>query len=167
MTDDGTLEQRDGRDVLRFERRLNHPIDRVWEALTQPGELIAWWGAAEVELVEGGRFDVRWLNTDEDGNGAERKAVITRLEPPHLIETSGEPHGVLRFELRPEGEGTVLTFTSTVELPEEFRTRVLAGWHYHLDALAEALDGRRVELVELPNDGWQRVHERYVERVTP
>ena len=38
---------------------------------------------------------------------------------------------------------------------------MLAGWHYHLDALARALDGGDTELVELPNPGWQRIHEAY------
>ena len=33
---DGTLETRDGRHVLRYERRLAHPVERVWAALTQP-----------------------------------------------------------------------------------------------------------------------------------
>ena len=150
--------------VLRFERRLAHPIERVWAALTEPRELMTWWGEAEIELVEGGRFTVRWLNTDEHGKGAVMRATITRLEPPNLLETHGDTHGVLRWDLRPEGDGTVLTFSSTLELPEEYRTRVLAGWHYHLDALAEALEGRSVDLVHLPNDRWARIHERYAAR---
>ena len=66
-------------------------------------------------------------------------ATITRLDPPHLLETTGDPHGVLRWELRPDGSGTLLTFSSTVELPEAYRSRVLAGWHWHLDALAEVV----------------------------
>jgi len=36
---DGVVEQRDGRTVLRFERRLRHPIERVWAALTEPARL--------------------------------------------------------------------------------------------------------------------------------
>jgi hypothetical protein len=51
----------------------------------------------------------------------------------------------------------------TLELPAEFRTRVLAGWHWHLDALGGALDGERADLEGLP--GWLEVHERYNARV--
>jgi hypothetical protein len=69
-------------------------------------------------------------------------------------------HGVLRFELTPDGDETVLRFTSTLDLPDDYRTKVLAGWHFHLDALARALDGGSTDLVELP--GWERLHERYV-----
>jgi hypothetical protein len=59
---DGTFEKRDDRYVLRFERRLRHPIERVWAALTEPGELVGWLAEAEIELVEGGRVHLRWLN---------------------------------------------------------------------------------------------------------
>ncbi len=43
---DGVLETRDdGRQVIRFERRIGHPIERVWDALTRPEEMIALVGA--------------------------------------------------------------------------------------------------------------------------
>jgi uncharacterized protein YndB with AHSA1/START domain len=162
---DGVLEKNEGKDVLRFGRYLAHPIERVWAALTEPGELVGWWGEAEVDLIEGGRFTMRWLNTDEHGDGVVMHATITRLEPPNLLEMRGDLHGVLRWELHPGGNGTVLTFSSTLDLPEEYRTVVLAGWHYHLDALAEALDGRPIDIVNLPNDHWEQVHERYAARL--
>jgi uncharacterized protein YndB with AHSA1/START domain len=162
---DGVLEKIEGKDVLRFERHLAHPIERVWAALTDPGELVGWWGEAEVDLIEGGRFTVRWLNTDEHGNSVVMHATITRLDPPNLLETRGDVHGVLRWELHLDGNGTVLTFSSTLDLPEEYRTMVLAGWHYHLDAIAETLDGRPADIANLPNDRWERVHERYVARL--
>jgi uncharacterized protein YndB with AHSA1/START domain len=162
---DGVLEKWYGKDVVRFRRRLAHPIEQVWTALTEPGELIGWWGEAEVDLVEGGRFTMRWLNTDEHGNSAVMHATITRLEPPNLLETRGDIHGVLRWELSPDGNGTVLTFSSMLDLPEEYRTKVLAGWHFHLDALAETLEGRPVDIVNLPNDRWELVHGQYAARL--
>ena len=162
---DGVLEKRDGKDVLRFERHLAHPIERVWAALTEPDELVNWWGEAEVDLSEGGRYTMRWLNTNEHGNGIVMHATITRLKPPNLLETRGDVHGVLRWELHPDGNGTVLAFSSTLDLPEEYRTMVLAGWHYHLDALAETLEGCPVDIANLPNARWERVHERYAARL--
>ncbi len=33
----GTLQTIDGRPALRFERRLDHSIERVWRAVTEPG----------------------------------------------------------------------------------------------------------------------------------
>ena len=107
---------------------------------------------------------IEWQNTDERGNRAVMHGVITALDPPRLLEIEGDIHGMLRFELAPDGDGTRLTFTSTLELPEEFRTKVLAGWHWHLDALAEALDGKAVDWPNWPYDQWERIHEEYVNR---
>jgi uncharacterized protein YndB with AHSA1/START domain len=161
MHSNGTsTSEADGTTVLRFERRLGHPPKDVWAALTEPARLIEWWGDADVELRHGGRFRMAWLNTDDDGNTAVMEATITELDPPRVLELSGDIHGLLRFELEPHGDGTVLTFTSRLDLPDEFRTKVLAGWHFHLDALADALEGRRADLVELP--GWDAIHERYL-----
>jgi uncharacterized protein YndB with AHSA1/START domain len=160
---DGVLEQAgDGQVVLRFRRRISHPVERVWAALTEPAELMGWWGEAEIELVEGGKFVLRWLNTDDHGNRAELHATITKLDPQRLLETTGDLHGVLRWELRPDGAGTLLDFSSTVRLPEEFRAMVLAGWHWHLDALAGFLGGTPADLVSLPE--WDRIHQRYLGR---
>ncbi len=101
---DGVLERLDdGRRRLRFERLLAHPVERVWAALTQPGGLGGWWGDAEVDLREGGEFVMRWRNTDPQGNHPVMHATITALDPPRLLEVSGDLHGVLRWELEPAG----------------------------------------------------------------
>lgn len=161
---DGVQERAGGLHVVRFQRHLVHPIERVWAALTDPAEMIGWLGDAEVELVAGGRYTVRWLNTDEHGNRAVYHGTIARLEPPRLLEISGDIHGVLRWALRPSAGGTHLTFSSTLELPEEYRTKVLAGWHYHLDSLADALDGQPADLPTLSDGRWTRIHEAYFAR---
>ncbi len=162
---DGVLEQSDkGPSVLRFTRRLTHPVDRVWAALTTEAELIQWWGDAKVDLRDGGGFTLRWLNTDDEGNTAVMHATITALDPPRLLELTGGLHGVLRWELQPEPGGTLLTFSSTLDLPAEYRTKVLAGWHWHLDALAGALDGKQADLAG--NTGWDQIHARYLAHMT-
>lgn len=161
----GVLEEGEGGlSVLRFRRRLAHPAERVWAALTSQAELIQWWGEAEVDLTEGGVFTLRWLNTDDQGNKAVMHATITRLDPPRLLELTGGPHGVLRWELEPDAGGTLLTFSSTLSLPAQYRTKVLAGWHWHLDTLAGALDGRGADLVGV--SGWDQIHERYLAQAT-
>jgi uncharacterized protein YndB with AHSA1/START domain len=165
MKADGTVERTDdGRYVIDFERRLDHPVERVWEALTRPEELIAWWGDADVDVSEGGHFNVRWLNTDEDGNAAEMHARIAKLVPGELLVLDGDMHGRLRWELTQDGDGTLLSFRSTVELEPEFLTKVPAGWHFHLDALAEHLEGGSKDLVEI--SGWEPIHEAYEAKLT-
>jgi uncharacterized protein YndB with AHSA1/START domain len=96
---DGVLERREGRTILRYERRLRHPVAAVWAALTEPPRLREWLADADVELSEGGAVQLRWLNTDDEGNHAVMDGTVTALDPPRLLEISGEPHGVLRFEL--------------------------------------------------------------------
>ena len=85
---DGTLERRDDRDLIRFERRLSHPVERVWTALTDPDEIAAWLAAAELELEEGGSVVLSWQNTDDEGNTAVARGTVSALDPPRLTAAS-------------------------------------------------------------------------------
>jgi uncharacterized protein YndB with AHSA1/START domain len=162
---DGVAEPRDdGGFVLRYERRLDHPIERVWASLTEPEQLEQWLAAAEVEPVVGGRIVLRWLNTDDEGNQAVMTAAITRFDPPRLLEYEGDVHGRLRWELRPDGDGCVLTLTNETSAPPEHLVKVLAGWHVHLDFLEDALAGHPVDWPNWPRDRWQVHADRYAAR---
>lgn len=157
----GTVEQIDGRYILRYERHLTHPIDRVWAALTEPEQLEMWLAQAEIELVRGGRVVLRWLNTDTEGNHAVARGTITQLEPPRLLEIDTDIHGLLRWQLRPNGDGCALTFSSTVGFTEDWLPIVLAGWHAHLDFLADALTGTAMDWPNWPRDHWEELHAGY------
>jgi uncharacterized protein YndB with AHSA1/START domain len=161
-TTDGEVTRHGSQEVIRFERQLPAPPAVVWVALTDPDFLSKWWGEVTMDLRLGGQFDVCWFNRTPIGERLTMHATITELEPPHVLETSGDVHGILRWELTPESGGTMLVFTSTLDLPEKFRTRTLAGWHFHLLALRHALGGGTVDLVELPE--WAAIHARYEER---
>jgi uncharacterized protein YndB with AHSA1/START domain len=177
-TADGTVEKIDGKHVLRFERRLAHPVDRVWAALTEPDELGGWFGEVEIELAEGGSFSLRQQNrmTEEDVEkyGIELpddfdleqtkpvQGTITRLDPPRLIEYDTDHFGLLRWELREEEPGCVLTFTNTVDFPEGFPpAQTLAGWHSYLDQLEQALAGRPGDWENWTLDRWAEHRDRY------
>jgi uncharacterized protein YndB with AHSA1/START domain len=165
MTNEGTLETRaDGRSHLRFERRIGHPVDRVWAALTEPDRIRQWLASAdELDLREGGAVVLRWLNTDDEGNTAIARGTVSVVDPPRVLEFDTDIHGVLRWELQPAGDdATSLTFTATVKLPEDFKTEVMSGWHVHLDFLEDALDGKPIEDWDnWPRDRWDAIHERY------
>lgn len=156
---DGTIETRDGSHTLRFERYLPHSIERVWAALTEPEQLVAWLAEADVNLSKGGRVQLRWLNSDSIMN-----ATIIQLEPPRLLEYAGDIHGVLRWELREARDGCVLLFSSTLPASVNRLSETLAGWHVHLDFLAEALDGQAVDWPHWPLDRWSRLHEYYSQK---
>ena len=69
-------------EVRRFERHLPHPPETVWEALTEPAELAAWF--------------------PEDLNSQER--VIHEYDPPRVLEYSIGNES-LRWELSPTKQG--------------------------------------------------------------
>ena len=161
---DGTVERRGSVRVIRFERRLRHPVERVWRALTEPGELAAWLALAELEPVEGGRVVLTWQNTDAEGNTAVARGTVSAFDPPRLIELDTDIHGRLRWELEPDGDGTTLSFTAEVELPDDYETEVAAGWHIHLDHLEHVLDGGSIDWPNWSRDHmpeWERIRERY------
>ena len=157
---DGTLERRGDHQVIRFERRLGHPVERVWRALTEPDEIAAWLALAELELREGGRVVLRWQNTDEDGNTAVARGTVSALDPPRLVEFDTDIHGRLRWELEPDGDDTLLIFTAEAQLPEEYELEVLSGWHIHLDHLEELLDGGTIDWAN-----WSVVHKPEWDRI--
>lgn len=181
MTDDrpiadGIVENGpDGSTQIRFVRRLGHPIERIWAALTDPDELRKWWGEVDLELTEGGVFALRWLNTDEDSNTATLDGAITKIDPPRFLEISAawgstgsdEPgtRTTLTWELEPDGDQTLLRFTNTVDAPTQ-DLRTAAGWHLHLDALATVLAGGEVDIAH-PDDIFEPISQAYTEKYGP
>ena len=129
----GTLETIDGRPTLRFERRFPYPVERVWRALTDPEELRHWFPPGE-------------------------ELQITRSEPPHLL--AGTWFGAeLRFELRPDGDACVLTFTHTLD-DGEAAARDAAGWDRCFMRLDALLAGEPMGEADSLRS-WPDVHERY------
>jgi uncharacterized protein YndB with AHSA1/START domain len=157
-----TLSSVDGRAALRMERRLAHPPEKVWRALTEPDHLNQWYPfrVTELELRVGGRIAF------DDGSGTTVEGVVTELDPPRVLaftqdasavlEREGDNH--LRFELRPEGGGCLLTFTHTFN-DRPHAAANAAGWDACFDALELVVDGKPAEM---PASFVER-HEAYVE----
>ncbi len=152
----GTLHTEGDRGFLRFERRLAHPVEKVWRAVTDPGHLIHWFPAAmEMDLREGAKIRFVFPGGELDpGDG-----VITELDPPRAFAFTwnGDP---LRIELRPDGDGCVLVFTCGVgdrSMAGSFAT----GWESCLDALLAMLVGEAYERTPRPVDYAER-HDAYV-----
>jgi uncharacterized protein YndB with AHSA1/START domain len=157
-TGEGTHQQlADGRHRLRYERLIAHPIERVWQALTDPGELIGWLGRGRVTLVAGGAYDLDWLNSDTSMH-----ARIAALDPPRILELDTDTHGVLHWELAEDPGGTRLTLEATYPAASwEDVLDEIAGWDVHLDFLAQTLDGNPVDWPTWPRERWQAKRDRY------
>jgi uncharacterized protein YndB with AHSA1/START domain len=150
----GTLHTRaDGRFELRFERRLAHPVAKVWRALTDPEHLRAWFPASvDMDLTPGAKLRFELVPEAQARHGLSDEDMtsygeMTTVEPPRLLEYtwSGE---ILRWELEPTADGCRLRFTDV------FDDRAIAaddgaGWHVALEALGAALDGRDVDRLAL------------------
>jgi uncharacterized protein YndB with AHSA1/START domain len=168
---DAVLQDNEGRTVLRFERPLAHPPERVWEALTEPGEQGRWHPTpADFEPRAGGAVKYR---SDGDVPDMADGAVIEFDPPRVLAHTWGEDE--LRWEIQPRDGGSLLGLTHTFD--DRFKAaRDAAGWHLCLDALSASLDGGETPLgrvfarrregggsEEHPSD-WKELNRAYEER---
>src|SRR3954469_24938928 len=155
---DGELLEVGGRYELRFERLLDHPVERVWRAVTEPAGLAAWFPFdIEGERATGAplRFVFR-AGEAEDFTGE-----MVEFSPPSAMELRWGGEETLRIELAPAGAGCTLRLINRFdELGKAARDA--AGWHACLDALEAHLAG-----VEVSPDRWAAVHPGYVARFGP
>ncbi len=149
----GRLETRDDRHILIFERRLPHPVDRVWRAITEPDELRHWFpGVPGWDLEVGSAFAVE----GQPGSAGE----IVELDPPRVIAFDWDDTR-LRFELTRDGDGCLLTFTHAFG-DRDLGAQTAAGWDLCFDRLAALLEGAPLTEAE-SMEGWPALHERYAE----
>jgi uncharacterized protein YndB with AHSA1/START domain len=121
---------------LRFERRYNHSVERVWRAITDPDELRHWFPVDEQPIE------------------------VTESEPPRLL--AGNWYGTqLRFELTPDGDGCVLVFTHAFD-DRATSARDAAGWDACFTRFEALLDGEPISN-EASLENWPDLHERYAE----
>jgi uncharacterized protein YndB with AHSA1/START domain len=147
------------RPVLRLERRLKHPPERVWRAITDPAELAHWFPAkVDVELRDGGT--IRFTFPGEDSTTTGR--VVT-ADPPREF-TFGWNDDTLRWLITADGDGSLLEFTHTFgrgdpAIAKLAGGRTAAGWDVCLDALAAHLAGQDFAQPQ----GWHGRMASYVE----
>ncbi len=138
----------DGLAELRVQRRLAHPPETVWKALTDPSEMMDWMQAtaATVDGRLGGQVDIE-AHLHVTG-------TVLRWDPPRVFEhefklapsrllPAGED-AVLRYELEPDGNGCLLTMTFMRLTPATVRA-FSRGIHMGLERLARHLAARSVQ----------------------
>jgi uncharacterized protein YndB with AHSA1/START domain len=174
----GTIEEQGDGHVLRFERRFDHPIERVWATISEPERIEGWLARAELELEEGADVKLQWLNrtTDEQDeeygietlregeNSTIARGTVTAVDPPRLLEYDTDVHGLLRWELREEDGGSLLLFSATLPstVSDSIAAQVLSGWQMHLELLDEALAGRPItDWSVWPIDRWAELRDHY------
>jgi uncharacterized protein YndB with AHSA1/START domain len=138
----GTMEERNGRGVVRLERRLTATPEEVWPLLVDPEEVATWLAPLAIEPRVGGAYTLTFENMASVSRGH-----ITAIDPPTLLEYrwyEGEAiESLVRFELRTVGTAaTDLIVTHTLLHGASDLHEYAAGWHAHLDLLIARLAGR-------------------------
>jgi uncharacterized protein YndB with AHSA1/START domain len=157
----GVLERVGDVAVLRYARRLPHPREKVWRALTENDHLDAWFPTTiEGERAAGAplRFSFR------EGEGDAFAGEMRTFDPPSVMELQWGDD-ILRFELHQESD-TETRLDLIVSFSEFGKaSRDGAGWHVCLDRLICAVDG--VEPTWSVPERWREVHGIYVEQLGP
>lgn len=142
--------------TLAYERHLPYSVEAVWAALTEPEQRAAWFGPTAIDAREGGTIE---MVSEGPPAPRERRHMTGRIlvwDPPYVLEHEWKQQSVgesvVRYELVPDGDTTILRFTH-----QGLHTRDARGYapgaHAFLDRLAAFLDGS-----EIPD--WQ---ERYAD----
>ncbi|GJG89149.1 hypothetical protein tb265_43300 [Gemmatimonadetes bacterium T265] len=131
------------RGVARASVDVAAPPERVFEALTDPAELAAWWGGGEgrardwrADVRPGGRWRAR--TTDAAGREGTVGGEYRVVDPPRTIETTWEADGdagpsTVRYDLAPVevggAPGTRVTVTHTgPQLRASARAALRPAW---------------------------------------
>lgn len=133
------LRQVQGEYRARFERQLNHPVEKVWAMLTDNEQLKKWFSELHVvDLREGGviEFDM------QDGT-FEEMTILELQEQSVLQYTWGEDQ--VRFELYSEAGGCRLVLIENIQTLTDHTPKDLAGWHVCLDVIGALLEGKTVD----------------------
>ncbi len=137
---------------LTVTRTIRADAARLFQAWTDPAQLVAWWGPrpvtcteAQVDLRVGGRY--RTGNRLPDGSILYISGVFEAIEAPRLLiytwqvePAVGKPERVtVRFDER--GGQTEVSITHERIGEAALRDRHQAGWQGCFDSLAAYLEG--------------------------
>ena len=142
---DGTFFHQDDIFGVYFERIFDHPVSRVWEALTEPGQLAQWLAPT---TIRGKAISLQLTGGTMGGK-------ILQWKENSLLEYEWYEGSIVRWELLTEGPGRCrLVFTHSNVIESQLQGAA-TGWHYHLDGLGLILDGDK--LPDNPVSIWEQI----------
>ena len=135
---------------FRYQRRLPHLPEEVWEAITDPKQVNVWFSTtAKIDARHGGTIEYISGPT-----GFRRPGRISVRNPPRIFEherdidphpqlSNGETESVIRWGLVENTGHTILALTHD-HLTKANGLRFAPAWHAFLDRLAAQLDDERL-----------------------
>ena len=144
--------------TVRFERLLPGPIERVWSYITESEKRARWLCGGDVETSVGGQVDMHFhnvsLSSDDDIPRPEKyrdrpekmsfSGKVTRCEPPYFLEHTwkfGEENSQVCYQLQEQDDRVRLVLIHRRLTSSDTVLSVSAGWHTHLNILADVLEG--------------------------
>jgi uncharacterized protein YndB with AHSA1/START domain len=135
------------RPSLTLKRRIKAPPSKIFAAWTDPAVMARWLGPvgtvkliASTELRVGGRYEMRMVMPDDEHNvsGVYREIIPDeKLVFTWAWRTMPERESLVTVELKPDGDGTLLTLTHSQFFDEAARDRHNGGWSGTLGKLEQ------------------------------
>jgi uncharacterized protein YndB with AHSA1/START domain len=141
--------------VLNLECTLDAPRERIFRMLTEPAELVKWWGPrgftipeAELNLVVGGRY--RFAMKPPDGETFHLSGEFLEIDPPWRLvytfrweePTPNDRETVVDLSLGTAGNTTRLELSQGPFLTDERLELHRGGWTDSFEKLRLATDSR-------------------------
>ncbi|MFF4504388.1 SRPBCC family protein [Streptomyces sp. NPDC001401] len=153
----------DGRPAVRFSRTYDHPVERVWQFVTDADELAQWFPSrADIDLRPGGTIAFSGDPNMPKSTGR----VIAVDEPRHLsFEWGGDE---LHFDLEElDDKRTRFTLTNVLQAADT-AARNGAGWEVCLAALDAKARGERSEGPHAGAEApWKEIYQAYIDAGIP
>jgi uncharacterized protein YndB with AHSA1/START domain len=142
--------------ALNLECTLPGPPEEIFRMLTEPSELVKWWGphsftipAADLNLVVGGRY--RFRMAPPDGEPFHLSGEFLEIDPPWRLlytfrweePTPDDRETIVDLSLQSAGNGTHLALSQGPFLTGERLALHRGGWTESFEKLQVLLDSRR------------------------
>lgn len=142
-------------DQIKKEQQYNHPIAKVWAAITDQEKITQWFMKCDFKAEPGYKY--RLLSDDENGTCERVYGTVLTVNPMHELVYSWEVSSVetvttVTWTLEEKNGGTLLTLVhsgisafptedTAVKMLESFSS----GWDACIDHLGQFLAGTNVE----------------------
>ena len=121
---------------VEFVRMLDHDIQAVWEAITDPEKLRMWFTDIDMDFKPGGQITFKF----RDELRTETHGKIVTIQPPTTFAFTWEDEFALWELSEPTKGKCILKFTYS-KLSDEYAVSASAGFHTLLDRLTAMLKG--------------------------
>lgn len=141
--------------VIRFERNLPGPIEKVWAYLTESEKRGKWLAKGEMELFEGGAVNLYFVHKElspvpdsppekykDMPEVHHQKGTILKVNAPYLLSFTWGDQSEVTFELSETDNQRVKLIITHRNLNRAAQLLSTAsGWHCHVEVLIASLEG--------------------------